>query len=801
MKRLLIFLGLLFVYGSTAQAQTCTGANNTALCKAAVSLSPGQSTTITPTNVSPEFRNPLTYTDSGAWDPVNRKFVYCGEDEGQHFYEVPIYDETTNAFSRGPTIPNNPFTISFACAHQYDNTTIDTANGRMYTKMGGKSQVQGEGGTYYDLLRYNIAAGTWTTLPSAETVEAYESTCCTSQAYFPDRTVLFRVTAQGHILEFRESTQQWTIANGTSPPNWNNVSFTFAEYSPSAQAVFFGTSNRMWKYSSTGVVTQVANPPANLYGVGWGGNLTADPVTGQLVGYFNDGTNYYNVSAYNPSTNTWSALQNILPRPAFPLGGITSAPVSNYGVIVTHVCGQYSGACGASTGGGFLVIYKHSASGGGDTTPPTQPQNVVATVVSSSQINLTWNASTDTGGSGVNHYDVSRCSGNGCANFAGIATPVSNSYNDTGLSASTFYSYCVRATDNAGNPSAYNCVAQVQTQAGGGGLTPDQDYANRCAAPGVVKCIPFDLPSEAVCCSGNGDPTANIQGPVTADKTFLIDTSNKKSGAASLKFHLGANGNPSHVMNYSCCGDGIQPPASWIGNYVQGGQEFYFQLGLYMDDGYINGQNYWGNGSKILLIHENAFSCGDKEITMNTNGNRLAHGYFVCGSYGWTVNDSQGTAGSTFDSTNGANVYLQEGATIDCHYGARTNCLYWQPNKWQTVLLRIKTPTRWQGASGGGTSDAELDAWYAVDGQPYVQFERIRGINIFNCRNVANCATEAINNFTLSFHTNTLPGTPSPVEANVWFDEIIVSTQPIAAPGATSVVPPTSVQLGRRRIL
>ena len=96
-----------------------------------------------------------------------------------------------------------------------------------------------------------------------------------------------------------------------------------------------------------------------------------------------------------------------------------------------------------------------------DTTPPTTPANVTATAFSSAQINLSWTASTDN--VGVTGYPVERCQGAGCSTFAPIATSATTAYSDTGLTAGTSYSYRVRATDAAGNLSAYSLVATATT--------------------------------------------------------------------------------------------------------------------------------------------------------------------------------------------------------------------------------------------------------------------------------------------------------------------------------------------------
>ncbi len=98
---------------------------------------------------------------------------------------------------------------------------------------------------------------------------------------------------------------------------------------------------------------------------------------------------------------------------------------------------------------------------GPDTQPPTAPGNLTATAVNSAQINLSWAASTDN--VGVTGYQLARCQGVNCTNFAQVATPAGTTFSDTGLTASTSYSYQVRATDAAGNLSQYSNVSSATT--------------------------------------------------------------------------------------------------------------------------------------------------------------------------------------------------------------------------------------------------------------------------------------------------------------------------------------------------
>jgi glucose/arabinose dehydrogenase/chitodextrinase len=119
----------------------------------------------------------------------------------------------------------------------------------------------------------------------------------------------------------------------------------------------------------------------------------------------------------------------------------------------------------ATHGGGAWVMHvaAFKADAGTDTTPPSAPAGLTGNAVSSTQINLAWNASTDN--VGVTGYQVERCTGTNCTNFSLVATVSGTSRNDTGLAPSTTYRYRVRATDAAGNLSGYSAIATASTPA------------------------------------------------------------------------------------------------------------------------------------------------------------------------------------------------------------------------------------------------------------------------------------------------------------------------------------------------
>ncbi len=96
-----------------------------------------------------------------------------------------------------------------------------------------------------------------------------------------------------------------------------------------------------------------------------------------------------------------------------------------------------------------------------DTTAPSVPGNVSGSVISGTQVNLSWSASTDTGGSGVAGYRVIRSGQQ-------IASITTTSFLDGTVSPSTTYQYSVVAYDGAGNASAASTSVTITTSAAGG---------------------------------------------------------------------------------------------------------------------------------------------------------------------------------------------------------------------------------------------------------------------------------------------------------------------------------------------
>jgi chitodextrinase len=142
----------------------------------------------------------------------------------------------------------------------------------------------------------------------------------------------------------------------------------------------------------------------------------------------------------------------------FSDSGLTASTAYRYRVRASDAAGNLSNYSNIAFGTTLAVS---------DTTAPTAPSSLVATASSSTQIGLVWIASTDN--VGVTGYRVERCSGANCTSFAQIGTTTTAlSFPDSGLMASTSYSYRVRATDAAGNLSNYSNTATATTTGTGG---------------------------------------------------------------------------------------------------------------------------------------------------------------------------------------------------------------------------------------------------------------------------------------------------------------------------------------------
>ncbi|WP_329125168.1 GH12 family glycosyl hydrolase domain-containing protein [Streptomyces sp. NBC_01465] len=124
-----------------------------------------------------------------------------------------------------------------------------------------------------------------------------------------------------------------------------------------------------------------------------------------------------------------------------------------------------------------------SRSTGGDTQAPTVPAGLTVTGTTPSGASLSWAAATDN--TGVTGYDVFR-------GGTQVGTVSGTTFTDSGLTASTAYSYTVRAHDAAGNVSAQSSPVTATTRPGstGGGGSLKAQYKNNDSSAGDSQIKP-----------------------------------------------------------------------------------------------------------------------------------------------------------------------------------------------------------------------------------------------------------------------------------------------------------------------
>jgi hypothetical protein len=182
--------------------------------------------------------------------------------------------------------------------------------------------------------------------------------------------------------------------------------------------------------------------------------------------------------------------------------------------------GSHSATAPLNSGKWIMQMVAFRTPGSGvDKTPPTAPANLKA-AATGAQINLSWTASTDN--VGVTGYRVERCQGVGCSNFTQIATTTTTSYDNTGLTAGTSYSYRILASDAGGNLSPYSNIVSATTASAATTITYIQGAYATPQTPQTTVTVSFPAAQAA------GDLNVVVVG--WNDSTATVSTIRDKSG-------------------------------------------------------------------------------------------------------------------------------------------------------------------------------------------------------------------------------------------------------------------------------
>jgi chitodextrinase len=185
------------------------------------------------------------------------------------------------------------------------------------------------------------------------------------------------------------------------------------------------------------------------------------------------------VTFHGTNDNNWNAVQSLSVNVALNASSSNTIELSNASAWAPD----------------FDQIAVGSASTA-DTTAPSVPSGLTSPSQTSTSVSLSWTASTDN--TAVAGYDVYR-------NGTKVGMSTSTTYADSGLSASTSYTYTVDAYDAAGNVSAKSSSLTVSTGAASSTTVYEADAsANTLSGGAVVQACSACLDGNKVGYIGDG---------------------------------------------------------------------------------------------------------------------------------------------------------------------------------------------------------------------------------------------------------------------------------------------------------
>jgi hypothetical protein len=282
-------------------------------------------------------------------------------------------------------------------------------------------------------------------------------------------------------------------------------------------------------------------------------------------------------------------------------------------------------------------------------------------------------------------------------------------------------------------------------------LAPNNElsFKNRCAAPGVLKCVGFDSPREVF---AHLSPAWDGVVRGTLDAEILAD------GNGSLKFTIP----PLSAANTS--GVWSAPMGKDFGEgstfFVQWRQRFSSELLKTV---------FKSNGFKQHIFwHGIGGSCTDVQlVTENTYGRGFPQMYTACGARGLEITRPDG------------DVQLEQG-DYNCFYRNQNprDCAMYRPNEWMTFYYEVHIG-KWNQASSA------VKAWVAYEGKPLKEFIDISELTISN----DSPGTKAFRQIDLLPYQTDKDSTIVHPTAYTWYDDLIISTQPIPAPNGPTPAP------------
>ena len=454
---------LVLVFGSNRACGTCTGHN----LFFARSVNAYNNDT-----VFPAFENPSVLTIGGTPLNYTNRIQYAATATGNN---VRIFLTNTggNVQQTGVIAPTGPFDTTLTNIANVAGLTstvlgIEITGSRLYAR---------QGGTVYSINHASagdplVAMATGQTATSVANLDG--SFTSRSDGFFSliDGTITSMslygnggnlVTVNNAIAKARITPRQATVMGGLGGGFNGALMFVSGvEVGGSSEDMYVVDGLTVWEMwqqvnpkppgapgGSTAVETTAAapafSPTAGHYGMPLNVTITST-TTGALICYTTDG-------ATDPVCDA---------TPACSTGTTYAGAISFYNLTRNF----RARACKAGLTDSAVVSATHVSDG----IQPSTPGSPVADGTTSSQVQLTWSASTDAATLPAQLvYEICQTTiNNGCNAFTTTFTSTAGatSYNSNGLSASTLYYYRIRSRDLAGNTSGYTAQLSATTLAG-----------------------------------------------------------------------------------------------------------------------------------------------------------------------------------------------------------------------------------------------------------------------------------------------------------------------------------------------
>jgi len=318
-------------------------------------------------------------------------------------------------------------------------------------------------------------------------------------------------------------------------------------------------------------------------------------------------------------------------------------------------------------------------------------------------------------------------------------------------------------------------------------MTSSQDFQNRCSASGVIVCDGFDS-STAIPQRTCADSISGAY-PNCSDSTstyMAVDTTTYRSGGGSMLATIPGMAGSNSTGYYRRLFASSQGTDATGATAFGQNSDFYIQYAQRMDAAYVTNQwpmagggtTYW----KQQIISNDASTCNSEEITtVNDYNEGYPLTYSDCGATPF-----QKTVSGVLYNEFTQSLLTGSGASgYNCLYSSsqpNSNCFDYSAveNAWVTYYYHVHIGT-W------GSPNSLVEASVSTPTSlPYKQWLYMNNLTL----DENSPGSAGFDMVTLLAYwtdrTNTVSAGPT---SHTWYDELIVSSQPIAAPQTLPAAP------------